>query len=121
MKNKEKFASLTANTLLRNGMIWGCELEWYIKINAKGLISIKNDEEYFEIENMILDLVEEIKSKMIKVTDIKAKEQHYVMNVHEAVKLIHGEWKSIQKALNRGSIYKKRYKFEYENLKVYEI
>ncbi len=47
--------------MVKDGMIWGDELEWYIKINTKGLLSFKNDEHYLAFEDLVLDRIEKNK------------------------------------------------------------
>ena len=54
-----------ARILLDQGILWGKELEWYIRTSAIGIIDIRDDEHYFELENYVLNVIEKNRKKMI--------------------------------------------------------
>ncbi|CEP92081.1 Uncharacterised protein [[Clostridium] sordellii] len=74
-KNEKAIASKIAKDLLKEGMLWGEELEEYAKLNAKGLMKFKSDEHYLEFENHLLDMVEKEISReiLVKMNDEKLK------------------------------------------------
>lgn len=67
-KNEKAVASEIGRNLLKEGMVWGDELEEYAKTNAKGLVRFKSDEHYLDFENHLLHIVEREISKEILVT-----------------------------------------------------
>ena len=74
-KNEKSIASKIAKDLLKEGMVWGEELEEYAKLNAKGLMKFKSDEHYLEFENHLLNMVEKEISKgiLVEINDMKLK------------------------------------------------
>lgn len=66
-KYQKNIATSIAKDLLEEGMVWGDELETYIKLNAKGLLVFENDEHYLEFENYFLGCIEKAITKDIKV------------------------------------------------------
>lgn len=68
-KYQKSIISSLAKELLQMGMIWGNELEEYIKVSLKGEILIQNDAHYLEIENYFLDIVEKEINKFIEVRE----------------------------------------------------
>lgn len=77
-------ANSIAEQLATDGMIWGKELEWYIRQCFKDLGEIETEEQYLEIENTVLESVGKRK-KRIKVTDTKTNKVFYLKNIDEAV------------------------------------
>lgn len=53
-KFQKNIAASIAKDLLEEGMIWGDELEEYLKLNAKGFMAFENEEHYLEFENYFL-------------------------------------------------------------------
>lgn len=74
-KNEKAVASKIGRDLLKEGMVWGDELEEYAKSNAKGLVKFKSDEHYLEFENHLLHIVEREISKeiLVNINDEKLK------------------------------------------------
>lgn len=80
-KYQKSLISSLARELLNMGMIWGNELEEYIKVSLKGEMIIQSDAHYLEIENYFLDIVEKeitnsievrVKDKVERVRTMKA-------------------------------------------------
>lgn len=80
-KNEKAVASEIGRNLLKEGMVWGDELEEYARTNAKGLVRFKSDEHYLEFENHLLHIVEReisreilvtVNDKKIKFTNVKS-------------------------------------------------
>lgn len=66
-KFQKNIATSIAKDLLEEGMIWGDELEEYLKLNAKGFMVFENEEHYLEFENYFLDIIEKLISSKIQV------------------------------------------------------
>lgn len=66
-KYQKAIAASIAKDLLEEGMVWGEELETYIKLNAKGLMVFENDEHYLEFENYFLGCIERTITRDIQV------------------------------------------------------
>ncbi|HFL3696674.1 hypothetical protein [Clostridioides difficile] len=56
-------AIIIARELEKDGMLWGDELEMFIKSQIYTKRGFKSDEEYFEVENIVLDYMEEKRKK----------------------------------------------------------
>lgn len=66
-KFQKNIATSIAKDLLEEGMIWGDELEEYLKLNTKGIMVFENEEHYLEFENYFLDIIEKLISSKIQV------------------------------------------------------
>ncbi len=66
-KFQKNIATSIAKDLLEEGMVWGDELEEYLKLNAKGFMVFENEEHYLEFENYFLDIIEKLISSKIQV------------------------------------------------------
>lgn len=61
--NAKRRALDIARQLNKEGMLWGDELEIYIKSQVYTKKGFKSDEEYLEFENVVLDYLEERRQK----------------------------------------------------------
>lgn len=113
-------ANSIAEQLATDGMIWGKELEWYIRQCFKDLGEIETEEQYLEIENTVLESVGKRK-KRIKVTDTKTNKVFYLKNIDEAVEHFNCKRSTFESSLYRGTRLKFRYKIEYANPNYKEI
>ena len=112
-KTHVKIASQIAGYLMKEGMIWGDELEWYIKINTKGLLSFKNDEHYLAFEDLVLDRIEKNK-KSVVVNDISTREEFRFDNISRCAEHFGCAYDRVRvTSLTQGLMYK-RYKIRYE-------
>ncbi|EQF29630.1 hypothetical protein QEW_4677 [Clostridioides difficile CD160] len=56
-------AIIIAHDLEKDGMVWGDELEMFIKSQIYTKRGFKSDEDYLEFENIVLDYLEEKRKK----------------------------------------------------------
>ena len=119
-KTHVKIASQIAGYLMKDGMIWGDELEWYIKINTKGLLSFKNDEHYLAFEDLVLDRIERNK-KSVVVNDIETREEFRFDNISRCAEYFGCTYDRVRVTIsNRGIMYK-RYKIRYETKTIKDL
>ncbi|HEB5000158.1 TPA: hypothetical protein R0E49_000670 [Clostridioides difficile] len=115
-------ASTIAGDLLKDGMVWGDDLEHFIKSQVYRRNGFKSDEDYFKFENTVLDLVEErAKIKKIEIIDIKTNERFVLNNRKQAIKKLGCNEGVLSVYLRKNYIYKNRYKIAYAKLKLNEI
>lgn len=134
-KHEKHIASLIAKELLEEGMIYGDELEEYVKLNSKGLINFKDDRSYLEFEDYLLGCIERSKKRNEKIVkkhtrkdrqkityvfDIKTRELNKFDSVKEAAEEIKINPGMVSAYLKNNFRYKQRYiftrdeKFEYK-------
>lgn len=119
-KTHVKIASQIAGYLMKDGMIWGDELEWYIKINTKGLLSFKNDEHYLAFEDLVLDRIEKNK-KLVVVNDITTGDVYKFDNISRCAEHFGCTYERVRVTIsNRGIMYK-RYKIRYETKTIKDL
>lgn len=119
-KTHVKIASQIAGYLMKDGMIWGDELEWYIKINTKGLLSFKNDEHYLAFEDLVLDRIERNK-KLVVVNDITTGDVYKFDNISRCAEHFGCTYERVRVTIsNRGIMYK-RYKIRYETKTIKDL
>lgn len=110
-----------AELLATDGMVWGEELEWYIRKCFDDVGEIKSDEHYLEIENAILDIVSK-KKRRIKVTDTKRNNKvTYFDNLDEVAKILKSTKPNLQQNIYKKKRFKTRYLIEYANANYKEI
>ncbi|RDY22854.1 hypothetical protein CHF27_011070 [Romboutsia maritimum] len=123
-KNKLDVASKMATQLLKEGMLWGEELENFIKSGKGryGYTFYTTEEEYLEFENAVLDYIEKRINKQVKVTDIKTKTSAIYKGISEATKGIRcNSPGSLYYYIKYKKIYKNRYLIEHSRPKLNEI
>ncbi|MGX4601713.1 hypothetical protein [Faecalimicrobium sp. JNUCC 81] len=105
-------ASIIANDLLQEGMIWGDDLEWYIKVSLEGSIKFKNDKEYLEFENKVLEFIETRTNNTIKVTDLHKQSSKIYFKISDVAKYLKKSDTCIYKSLKNKNLISQRYKIE---------
>ncbi|HBF8744581.1 TPA: hypothetical protein KO112_003521 [Clostridioides difficile] len=115
-------ASTIAGDLLKDGMVWGDDLEYFIKSQVYRRNGFKSDEDYFKFENTVLDLAEErAKRKKIEIIDIETNERFVLNSRREASKILGCNEGVLSVYLRKNGVYKSRYKISYAKLKLNEI
>lgn len=112
-KTHEKIASQIAGYLMKDGMIQGDELEWYIKINTKGLLRFKNDAHYLAFEDLVLDRIEKNKNGVV-VDDIETREEFRFDNISRCAEYFGCSYDRVRLTISNKGIMYKRYKIRYE-------
>lgn len=119
-RHKKQIASELAESLIEDGMLFGEELEWYLKLGAKGQIEFKNEDEYFEFENQVIKYVEN-KTRYVKVFDTDTNEEKVFKEVSEFANKIGVTNARIISAISGKCLMMKRYKVEYGTTTVKEL
>lgn len=116
-KFQKNIATSISKDLLEEGMIWGDELEEYLKLNAKGLMMFENEEHYLEFENYFLDCIE--KAILSKIQIKKNEKVCIVTTIRDAAKRSGVSEPALYKHLKNGSysILKDKINIEFEVLK----
>lgn len=119
-KTQKYIASTIAGYLIKDGMIWGEELEWYIKINTKGLFKFKSDEHYLEFENLILDRIEKNK-RFVVVNDITTGEVYKFDNISRCAEYFGCTYDRVRITISNKGLMYKRYKIRYETKTIKDL
>lgn len=119
-KTQKYIASTIAGYLIKDGMIWGEELEWYIKINTKGLFKFKSDEHYLEFENLILDRIEKNK-RFVVVNDITTGEVYKFDNISRCAEHFGCTYDRVRITISNKGLMYKRYKIRYETKTIKDL
>ena len=119
-KTHIRLASMIAGYLMDEGMIWGDELEWYIKVNTKGLIGFKSDEEYLEFENLVLDRIEKNK-RCVAVNDITTGEEFRFDNIHRCAEYFRCSYDRVRLTIVNNGLMYRRYKIRYKVMTIKEL
>lgn len=116
-KFQKNIATSIAKDLLEEGMIWGDELEEYLKLNTKGIMVLENEEHYLEFENYFLDIIEKLISSKIQVR--KNETVFITSTIKDAAKRSGVSEPALYKHLRSGrySILKNKINIEFEVLK----
>lgn len=114
-------ASIIANCLLKDGMIWGENLEWYIKTSLNGIIEFRTESHYLSFENKVLEYVENRVENAIKIIDINTNKSKIYLNVSDLAKDINKSDTCINNALKKGTLISKKFIVRRERATVKEI
>ncbi|MGL5717742.1 MAG: hypothetical protein ACRCX2_32375 [Paraclostridium sp.] len=106
------YASQIATQLVQEGMLWGDELEWFIRLALKGLLTL-DAETYDAIEAEILEIVES-RRRRIKIKNIKDGEVLYFTTTKEINEKLGLNMNLIYDTIRNGSLCKKTYLIQYE-------
>lgn len=98
-----------ARILLNQGILWGKDLEWYIRTSAIGIIDIRDDEHYFELENYVLNIIEKNKKKMIFIEDLETGNRYIYSKAINAEKKLGIKKERIREAGKYGKKVQKKY------------
>ncbi|WP_343102039.1 hypothetical protein [Romboutsia sp. MSSM.1001216sp_RTP31141st1_G3_RTP31141_220114] len=98
-----------ARILLDQGILWGKELEWYIRTSAIGIIDIKDDDHYFELENYVLNVIEKNRKKMIFIEDLKTGNRYIYSKAIYAENKLGIKKERIREAGKKGRKVQKKY------------
>lgn len=116
---KSSVASLLASELLEYGMIFGNELEWFIKTSVDGYIKFTSDIDYLKFEDLVLEYVEKRSNKSIVLEDLLENKTKIYTEVKYISKFLNVSDTAIYNALNNKHLLKKRYKAYYKKIKLY--
>ncbi|HBF7477285.1 hypothetical protein ACRVX5_11685 [Clostridioides difficile] len=121
-KTAKHRASEVASQLVNEGMVWGNDLECFIKSQVYRKKGFETDEDYLKFENMVLDFVEErIKKKNIEAVDTDTNIRIGIGNVNQLSKILKCNFATVNHFLKKDSLYKGKYKIRYVKLKLNEI
>lgn len=112
---KLSIASILASELLEYGMLWGNELEWFLKKSVDGYIKFNNDKEYLEFEDMVLNYIEIRYKKIVFVLDISQNKVGRYMSVNDIADELDVSKTAIYNALKNGTLVKRKYYIFYSN------
>ena len=111
--------------LLEEGILWGDELEWYIRKSVEGEIKVDNDEKYMELENYILESLEKKRRNLIKVKDLKTNKIYIfdsATKMQREIGIPDYRIHQIKKnKLSNKTIYKKRYEISVGDISIREF
>lgn len=119
-KFQKDIASRFAKDLIEDGLIFGEELEWYLKCNVVGLFKFKNEKHYFEFEEEVLKNVEK-KRRFIRILDINTDEEILFKDSTEAQEYLNISKSRITTAISLKSILAKRYRVEYGKISIEKL
>ena len=119
-KNNKQVASQIAQYLIEDGMVWGEELEWYIKLSAKGLVRFKNDEHYLAFEDLVLDRIEKNK-KWVVVNDITTGDIYKFDNISRCAEHFGCTYDRVRVTISNKGLMYKRYKIRYETKTIKDL
>ncbi|MFL8713146.1 hypothetical protein Q3304_20430 [Clostridioides sp. GD02377] len=121
-KTARQRASEIAYRLVNEGMVWGSDLEYFIKSQVYRRKGFKNDEHYFEFEDAVLSFVEErIKKKNVEIVDINTNRRIGLGNMSQLSKILKCAPTTISSCLNKNTLYEGKYDIKYAKLKWNEI
>ena len=119
--HQRQVASLIASDLIKEGMIWGEELEWYIKINTENFqFRFTSEEHYLAFEDFVLEKVEKRK-KYVVVNDINTGDIYKFDNISRCAKYFNTTYDNVRGAIFNQGLMRKRYKIRYESKTIKEL
>lgn len=119
-QHQKSVASFIAKELIEEGMIWGKELEWYIKLSTKGRFNFTSEDHYLEFEDLVLDMIEKY-IRCVVVNDIKTGETYKFNNISECAKYLNSSYDKVRGAIFNKGIMSKRYKIKYESKSIKDL
>lgn len=119
-KGESLLASNIATQLVDDGMIWGEELEWFIRTSVVGLIEFKSEEHYIEFEDIIIDFVEN-RRKIIRVLDICTKNVLFFDKPKNVADYLGISNATVSSALSKGVLMKRKYRVQYIKKSIKEL
>lgn len=121
-KTARQRASEIAYQLVNEGMVWGNDLEYFIKSQVYRRNGFETDEDYLKFEDIVLNFVEErIKKKNIEIVDIDSDRRIGLGNMAQLSKILKCDSATVSYCLNKNSLYKGKYKIRHAKLKLNEI
>ena len=106
--------------LIEDGMIWGDELEWYIKISTQGHFRFTSEEHYLAFEDLVLDSIEK-NIRCVVVKDIKTLEIYKFNNISDCAKYFDVRYEKVRSAIFNQGIMSRRYKIRYESKTIKDL
>ena len=119
-KYQRQVAVELADSLLESGMLFGEELEWYLRLNIKCSFGLKSEEQYFEFEDQVLKYVEN-KTRFVKVLDVKNNKVEIFNNISEFANKLGVTNNRVTMAISGKNLMMKRYRIEYVKISVREL
>ena len=119
-QHQKSVASLIAKELIEEGMIWGKELEWYIKVNMKGTVRFTSEEHYLKFEDLVLAMIEK-HIRCVVVNNINTGETYKFNNIPECAKYFNISYDKVRGAIFNKGIMSKRYKVKYESKSIKDL
>lgn len=119
-KYQRLIAGELADSLLESGMLFGEELEWYLRLNINCDSFLKCEEQYFEFEEQVLKYVEK-KTRFVKVLDVETNKVEIYNEVSEFANELGVTTNRVTMAISGKNLMMKRYKIEYIKISVREL
>lgn len=116
---QQETAHKIASTLIEEGVVFGEDLEMFIKDNCQGRNMYTNDEEYLKFEDLVLYYIEK-KSSYIVVTNMRNNKEIHYKTAHEVREKLKISLHLYNKFLDSGIAWKGLYLIE-SGKKVYNL
>lgn len=113
-------ASHIAYILLEQGMLYGQELEDYIKLSLLNYLEFKNDEHYLAFEDLVLEYIEERKTKIF-LEDTLLNTTKQVNSLNAIVTQLGVSRPRLVKYINTNELLNDRYKVFIQDKKAHEL
>lgn len=119
-KIERNIASHTAKVLMEHGMLYGQELEDYLKLSVLGYLNFKSDEHYLAFENLVLEYIDARRDYYI-IFDTKTNKKIEVPTINAVLTKLGGTKPRLLRLMDQGELIKDRYKVLHISMKAHEI